>query len=370
MDKQVVMKIRYKWIIAIVVILIGVRIALPFLAENRINKSLDDIEGYHGGVGDVSMNLYRGGFVVSDLLIFEEASADTTIPLVDLREFDFSIEWRALFKGEFVGEVYLDTLLINFTKIQEEAEIDSTNDRSNLIEELQKLNPITLNIVEVKNAQINYKDPTSDPMIDVAFKEFYLKAENLGNVVDDSKELPATLEVRANSADSGRISINAQMNILKDPPDFNYDVKIEGLALAHYNEVFDAKANIKIQRGKFNLYSEGKAKDGVVDAYAKPLVIDLEVADADSSASLLKKVYTGIVDFGVDIFTNSDEDQTGTKIPIEGTFEKADPQIFQTIINFFKNAFFEAYIREIEHSIEFGSDSRSNLKELSQDESK
>lgn len=354
------MKSKYKWIISIIVVLLISRFALPYIAVNRINIALDEIEGYHGSVMDVHMNLYRGGFIVENLAIFEEASESPEIPLVDLRYLDFSIEWRALFKGEFVGEAYLDTLLINFVKLDDDVEIDSTNNRGNLIEEIQKLNPIQLNIVEVKNAQVYYKDPTTSPNLNVELTKFYLKAENLGNVVDEQDELPASMLLAASSIDSGQVNISAQMNVLKDPPDFDYNVKIENLNMVQFNDFFDEKMNIELASGKFNLYSEGKAKDGQLVAYAKPLVLALSVAEADTSDSIIKKVYTGVVDFGVDVLTNSDEDQTGTKIPIEGTFEKADPQIFTSIINFFKNAFFEAYLREIEHTIEFQDSNNTN----------
>ncbi|MCZ4407440.1 DUF748 domain-containing protein [Cryomorphaceae bacterium 1068] len=351
------MKTKYKWLLTGLVLLIGFRIALPFIMKGQINKNLDNIEGYNGAVADVDLQLYRGGFQIENLKIFEEASEKPEVPLVDLAHLDFSIEWRALLKGSFVGEVYLDSLLVNFTqrKSEEINDTDTTDARIELIKEIQSFNPIKINILEVKNSQLVYFDPTSEPVVDIELKEFYLRAENLGNVVNEDKDLPASLVFKSTTRDSGSIHLEAQMNYLMDPPDFDFDLEIERIDIPRFNEFFDAYANLDFESGYFNFYSEGKARDGEVEGYAKPLIEGLEVAKADSSEGLVKKIYRGAVEVGTDLFKNQEEDQIGTKVPISGSFNDSEVDILQSIWNFIKNAFFEAYRQEIERSISFNS---------------
>jgi hypothetical protein len=358
MDIPQNMKTKYKWLLIGLILCIGFRIALPFIMKDQINKNLDNIEGYNGAVADVDLQLYRGGFQIKNLKIFEEASEKPEVPLVDLAYLDFSIEWRALFKGSFVGEVYLDTLLVNFTKRKSEAttKTDTTDARIELIKEIQSFNPIQINILEVKNSQLVYLDPTSDPVVDLELREFYVRAENLGNVENDDDMLPASLVFKSTTRDSGSIHLDAQMNYLMDPPDFDFNLEIEKIDIPRFNEFFEAYANLDFESGYFNFYSEGKARNGEVEGYAKPLIERIEVAQADSSEGLVKKIYRGAVEVGTDLFKNQKENQIGTKVPISGSFNNSEVDILQSIWNFLKNAFFEAYKQEIERSISFGSE--------------
>lgn len=359
------MKKRYKWLIGTALFLIAIRIALPFLLENRINTQLDTIEGYHGSVKDVDLQLYRGGFQLNNLKIFEEASENPQVPFVDLRFLDFSIQWKALFNGKLVGEVYLDTLLVNFTKRKSEADtqVDSTDSRINLLKEIQTFNPIQINILEITNSQISYKDPTTSPKIDVILSDLHLRAKNLRNVVEKEDELPADFLLESTMRDSGTIYMKAQLNYLNSPPDFDYDLKMEKIDIPRFNEFLEAYANFDVEAGHFNFYSEGKARNGELEGYAKPLIEGLEVAPADSSDGLFKKAYEGLIEVGTELFENQKEDQIGTKIPISGSLKSQEVDIMQSIWNFLKNAFLKAYKQDIERSIGIGSTGENDSSE-------
>jgi hypothetical protein len=69
-------------IIAVVLILITVRIALPYIVKDYVNKTLSEIPDYKGVVEDIDMNL--------------------------------SVQWSALFEGSLVGEIILENPKINF----------------------------------------------------------------------------------------------------------------------------------------------------------------------------------------------------------------------------------------------------------------
>ncbi|MGB6034678.1 MAG: DUF748 domain-containing protein [Cryomorphaceae bacterium] len=349
------MKKKYKWIAISIVLLIGFRISLPFLLQDRIIRSINDIEGYSGSVGNVDLQIYRGGFKVEELKIFEAASEKPEIPLVNLGLLDFSIQWKALLKGHFVGEVYLDTLLVNFTKRKEDtkSDQDSLDNRIKLIAELQKLNPIQINILEISNSEIFYIDPTTEPEVNVALKEINLRAENLRNVQSSSDDLPASIQVTTSAMDRGMIDLKAEMNYLLEPPDFDIDLEIEQLNLVQFNEFFEAYANLGLKSGTLNFYSEAAARNGQIEGYIKPLIKNLEIADTDSTDGLIKKIYKGAVQAGTELFENQKKDQIGTKVPISGSLEKSQVKILQSLLNFFKNAFIEAYRLEIERSIGF-----------------
>ena len=67
------MKRRYSWplwtIAALVVFLVAVNIALPYLVRNYLNDKLADMGDYRGQVSDVDLALWRGAYRINGLEI-------------------------------------------------------------------------------------------------------------------------------------------------------------------------------------------------------------------------------------------------------------------------------------------------------------
>ena len=63
------MKRRYSWplgtIAALVLVLIAVHIALPYLVRNYLNDKLANMGDYRGEIADVDLALWRGAYPVS-----------------------------------------------------------------------------------------------------------------------------------------------------------------------------------------------------------------------------------------------------------------------------------------------------------------
>lgn len=341
------------WIIGILILVIGLRAALPHLLENRINKQLDSIEGYHGSVNDVDLALYRGGFKIYKLKIFEKQSLADSVPIVDLGELDFSIEWRALFKGKFVGEVYLNQLDVNLVKREKVEAEEEKSSRKELIKTIQTFNPIQINIFEIKSGSLKYADPSANPEISIELDSIYLKAENLRNVRTRDKDLPASAKFRSSNKNGMKTSIDADLNYLSTPPDFDVNIEVEKLDVNKFNEATEAYANLDVESGHFNLFMELKAKNGQLEGYSKPIIKNLKIAPSDSGDSFLNKTYEKIVQAGVEILENGEKDQIASRISISGTLQKQDAELLTAIWNLFRNAFIEAFAMKLEHSIQF-----------------
>lgn len=85
------MKKRYIVLISIFVLLLVIRLILPYVAKSYINRELANIEGYHGSNEDLSMSLYKGAFNIGGLVIYEEASEDLETPFIRLPSMDFDL---------------------------------------------------------------------------------------------------------------------------------------------------------------------------------------------------------------------------------------------------------------------------------------
>ena len=92
---------------AVILLLLAVRVALPHLVEDYVNKTLDALPGYTGHVADIDLHLYRGAYTIDSLVLLEE-NGNPKHPFLQIPETDLSIEWKSLLKGEFVGEVVME----------------------------------------------------------------------------------------------------------------------------------------------------------------------------------------------------------------------------------------------------------------------
>ncbi|RMU50702.1 hypothetical protein ALP29_05173, partial [Pseudomonas syringae pv. avii] len=63
------MKRRYSWplgtIAALVLVLIAVHIALPYLVRNYLNDKLANMGDYRGEIADVDLALWRGAYRIN-----------------------------------------------------------------------------------------------------------------------------------------------------------------------------------------------------------------------------------------------------------------------------------------------------------------
>ena len=58
-----------RWVISIVVIILAVRLVLPYWVLSFVNNRLSELRGYFGHVNDIDLAIYRGAYVVKDFYI-------------------------------------------------------------------------------------------------------------------------------------------------------------------------------------------------------------------------------------------------------------------------------------------------------------
>src|SRR5438045_2549969 len=89
------------------------------MVRNYVNKKLSELNEYYGYVRDIDIALFRGAYVIKDIKIEKiknENQDSDSIPFFSSPVIDLSVEWRALFKGKIVGEMYVEDAVLNFVK--------------------------------------------------------------------------------------------------------------------------------------------------------------------------------------------------------------------------------------------------------------
>ncbi len=346
-------KKRYIVLISILVILVVVRLSLPYIAKNYINKELNKMEDYHGSIDDLSMSLLTGAFSISELVIYEEASEDPETPFIRLPFLDFSIDWKALMKGRIASDIHMDSLVVNLTVLKEEEK--DKEPRKKFAEQLQEMNPMEINKLEITNATIAYLDPTVDPKVDVYFDNFNLYGENLSNVEDEEKVLPGYIKINSSAMGEGRMDMEMHVNILKEVPDFDLDLAFEDINLVKFNNFIEAYASLELKSGSLSVFSESVVMNGEITGYVKPVIENFDVAQGGEDKNLPKRIYEAVVDFMAGVIENPKEEQIASRVELSGNVEGIETNPWQAVFTLLRNAFIEAYSKEIENAINFGS---------------
>lgn len=322
--------------------LVGARLYLPVWLTAYVNKTLQNIPGYTGSVRNVDVALLRGAYVIDDLKLLKKAK-DIPVPFLDVKRTDLSLQWGALFKGEVVGDVTLYAPIINFA-VGKSGKTSQTGLNTDWSKPIRELMPLDINWLEINNGKVTYQDFSTHPKVDLFITDLYLKSTNIRNVDDKKVALPSTLTARGKSIGNGDLRIDGNLNILKKIPDMDLKGKLESVDLPALNTYAKAYAGIDFNKGRFDLYSNLKVKDGKVSGFAKPIATNVDLIDwKKPMTNPFSALWESIVSIGFELFENQSKDQFATQIVLEGTIDNPQTDFWSTLSGILHNAFVKAY---------------------------
>jgi len=341
--------LKKRWILLLVLIigLIVFRIYLPTLVKNYVNKVLAEIPGYYGSITDVDIALYRGAYVIKGLnLVNTNATSD--IPLIKFPRNDISVEWRALFRGNIVAEIYLYDPELNY--VVEDMQTNGADDED-WTKVLTDLVPIKINHFEIEGGKLAYIELAADPKIDISVKDLKFTAENLRNVKDEENTLPSPMQGSGTSIGKGKLTIDGKVNLLKKIPDADLNIKLEKTQLASFNDVSKAYAKMDFKTGNVDAYSEIALADGNLTGYFKVLFSQVKFHSEDDT--FLETIWESLGVFLKFILKNRNTENFAVKAPIEGNIESLSVKTWPTIGSIFRNAFIKGFRSGIDEEVEY-----------------
>jgi hypothetical protein len=289
-----------------------------------------------------------------------------------------------LFQGAIVGEVKFDQPVLNFISSKKENSGERQSNESeeqagedvDWTEPIKKLMPFDINRLRINNGKIAFYDFSTKPQVDIFLNNVQLDALNLNNAKDNPENLPSRIYLQALSIGNGQLNLAMKVNVLKQVPDLDMDLRFENVDMKALNDFFGAYANVDIEKGKFNLYSEVAVLDGKISGYVKPLFNDLKVINwKEDREQPVKLVWESMVGFLAEIFENQRKDQFATRVPMTGQIAEVDTEFWPALWNVFSNAFVEAFNANTDGTVSIASASsreknidpneeRKNKKEL------
>jgi|26BtaG_2_1085354.scaffolds.fasta_scaffold00062_36 ABC-type multidrug transport system fused ATPase/permease subunit len=347
--KRGLQKKRYIIPMVIVILLIAFRLYLPTLVKQKVNQVLAEIPGYYGHVDDIDISLLRGAYVIKGMFL-NKGTATSNVPFLEFPKSDISIEWKSLFHGKIVSEIFMENPEFNYV-FEDQKEESGDADIEDWTKALTDLVPIDINHFEVHNGKVAFIQLSADPDIDLEINNLFLTADNLRNVVDKNTALPSPINASGVSVGNGNVLLDGNINLLKQIPDMDMSFSLENADITALNDFSKYYAGLDFDKGSFSVYSEVAIADGHFVGYIKPLLTDTKlIGEGDKFLEVLWEGFVGVFKF---LLKNQGTDTLATKVPIEGDLNDLKAGVWPTVLNIFKNGWIEAFKGDVDDEISF-----------------
>lgn len=346
-------------VVIVVIILLALRIALPFVVQRYVNNKLDESPAYAGQVGDIDIALIRGAYSIEDIEI-NKTEGDVPVPLFAAREVEFSLLWKALFRGEIVGEAEVFEPAINIVDSEDETK-KQTGEDGQWLAIADDLTPVLIDQIQIHEGQLHFQNFDIEPPVDIYLTEVEAVGRNLSNSQALTDSPIGHVEITALAMGESDLSVNAAVDSSRDQPTFDLNLQLLNLPMLNLDNFIKTYAPFDIEAGKLDFVTELAARDGMLEGYLKPIIYNLEVFKwsedvEEDEDNPFKVLWEGLVSVIAEILENQPRDQLATNIPIEGDISNPDTSVFVVVANILRNAFVEAFQANLDNTISLFED--------------
>lgn len=346
---------RMRILAGFIALLIGARIALPFVVKARLNAKLAGFsDRYTGEVQGVRLALWRGDIVLRGLQLREEGAFFK----LDLHELEVNLDWGPLLRRRiFVAsaKALRPSLRMKVAPAVKAAKAAEALVREKARElkaeqgEPQNSRPLPALLEELSGFRIDRLEITDGEVIvreggdqaEARFFEVQAVVENLTNAAKWSSGPTARGQASARVQDTGSLRIDVKLNPTARQPNFLLTLAVEKLALKEVNPLLRSEYGVDVESGTFDLYVEAEAKDGGFKGYVKPFLEGLKMHGKEDK-SALKIIKEAVVGAVAAVLKNKDSQAVAAKVPFEGKFEDPQAGVWAAAVSVLRNAFLKA----------------------------
>lgn len=344
---------------AVALLLLVVRLLLPWLLARAVNHRLGALPAHHGVVGEVDLMLLRGAYRLHDLSL--RRRGPDAEPMFSVRTVDFSLAWRELLRGRIVSDIVLEAPILHLFRAPPGPMPQETDpgratagDWRDLVRDLF---PIEINRLDIRGGKLAYVDAARDPPLDLALHELDVRVEGLANRArPPSESHPARGELLAAVEGGGRLAVRARGDLLARPPRFDVEAEAEEVYLPLLNPLLHDALGVDVSAGLLHLSAEFTTAEGYYGGYVKPLVRGARFEDVGrQSGGPVKTLWESIVGATSSLLTNDDTRNVGLRIPFSGEFGRGGVDGWAGFLTLLRNGFGRALREGVEENVASGA---------------
>ncbi|WP_029613697.1 DUF748 domain-containing protein [Pseudomonas sp. SC11] len=345
------MKARYRWpllgLAGLVVLLVALHLALPYLVRDYLNDKLADMGDYRGQVSDVDLAWWRGAYQINGLKIVK-TSGKVPVPLLDAPLIDLSVSWHALWYDQaVVAEVAFVRPELNFVDGGSKQN-SQTGQGTDWRAQLEKLLPITLNEVRIDDGTLTFRNFNSKPPVNLKATRLQASIRNLTNVRDEAGRRDASFQATALIAGDAKVESRATFDPFSDFDDFEFRLRATGIELRRLNDFASAYGKFDFNAGNGDVVIEAQAENGRLKGYIKPLLRDVDVFDwqqdvENKNKGVFRSIWEALVGASETVLKNQPKNQFATRVELSGSVHQQDISAFEAFLQILRNGFVQAF---------------------------
>ncbi|MBG9995527.1 DUF748 domain-containing protein [Pseudoalteromonas sp. NZS127_1] len=360
----------FKGVIALIVLLILMRIAAPYVVQYYVNYQLKHTQGVTGHVGDVDLFLYRGAYAIDDVEIYAVDATSAPKPLLSIQTLDFSLAWSALLKGNLVTNMaFTRPEIVIYDKDPNASEQNKqVKDETTWVGLANNLVLFSIDTLTIEQGKLTLVNSTNSGENPTFISSINAKIENITNAQNLSKTLVTTLNVEGALMGQAALKLNGKLDPFSKQANFDLNAEVQRFSVKNLDTVFKVYTPFDIEAGGIDGAMELVAKDNNLNGYVKAGVQNLSVFSwrediEKDDDGIFTAIFEGSVDLLSSILENDESKLVAARIPIEGQLDNADVSTFQAVISVLKNAFFDAFKMKVDNVISFeDTDNKSNTE--------
>ena len=346
------MKRRYSWplwtLAGVVVLLVALHFALPYLVRDYLNDKLADMGDYRGQITDVDLALWRGAYKINGLKIVK-VDGKVPVPFVDAPLIDLSVSWPSLwYDHAVVAQVQFLNPEINFVDGGPNKQNSQTGQGTDWREQLGKLLPITLDEVQINDGRITFRNFNSKPPVNMNASNVNASIYNLTNVVDKEGKRDARFEGKALLLGHAPLETTATFDPLSNFEDFEFRLRARDIELKRMNDFAAAYGKFDFNAGHGDVVIEAKAEKARLTGYIKPLLRDVDVFNwqqdvENKNKGLFRSIWEALVGGTETVLKNQNKNQFATRVELSGNVHQQNVNAFEAFLQILRNGFIQAF---------------------------
>ncbi len=336
-------------IITVILLIMVVRIALPYAALRYVTSEISQKTEYYAKISDLNLYLFQGKSVLTNMRLWKK-DLKFKDPYLKVDRISFSIHWSALLKGKLVGKINIQHPIITIIdtsapgKKKQQIQISEQS-----IKIFKSLMPLDINQTIVNNGEVYFKNNQVRNPFNIYLKNLNMTLKNMQNI-GRKTGLVSTLSLKCKIMDNADFVIQGKFNPSIKTPTFYVQASLEELELPKINSFLKKYTNVKTKSGSFSLFFEAAAASGKIKGYAKPFVKNLQIEE-EKNANLGQKIYEGAISIAYKILKNNEQKSTATQINISGKIDDPNISLFSIIGNLLYHGFIQALIPSVDNKI-------------------
>lgn len=348
-----------KWLLITLVVLIGLRLALPHVLLWGTNKALATKLGiYTGHVDDLDLSLHRGAYQVQGITIKKKDSDSP--PLIQVAEIDLSLAWRALLRKELTGDITIQKLVVKLADSADSRKRQYGTEDKSWQEMVSVLLPISIESLSIHDSAFYFINNDLKEPLSLAIEKIQIQVLDLHN---KGKTL-SHFDISALVQDHAKMSANGQLDMLSKPPRADVDFSLVGFKSNTINKMMRAYIPLDVTEGEIGIFSEIAVGEGDAVGYTKVFLKDADIVaptqEFKSGKHFLFEVFAAFTNW---VLKNSDTKKVGIFIPFQYRKGKLDINTGEAFWSTVQNKFDEMK-PGLENSVNLASIKKGEIKKV------